>query len=489
MAVKQKLFVFHVGFYTFASLIVQAITVVVSILSRLFLGPFQMGIWAFIQVLLTYSDYVSLGTNNAIAREIPFYLGAKNYKKARELKDIVFSFCLCMSFFVGLGFIVFAFIRKDFLPQELFYGLLLTAVLVMLQRVNNLFIEILRSFRKFSLLSQQMILSALVNSVLVIILAYQFKIYGFVIAMCLSLAFNVVYLSLKGKLRFQFRINWKELRHLISYGTPLMLIGVMNSVLLTFDRLVITRFLGFDALGLYTIAIMACTYVYSIPNAMGIVIMPNIQERYGAAQDEHVLLGYAAKWARIYRDLMPVLIGLAWILTPFLIRMVLPKFEGGIGAMKYLVLSVYFISIYSPYEHFLIAAKRQWIIFPILLTSFLIIAGLSFLVIKNGLGIEGMGLSMTVMTFFQFTFIYLLVGYVIKKSEKFWQSYFVIILNFAFLLFLLMLIDFWISFSNPWVEAFVQSLCFLLGCSLFVYRLNHEYNLLKLFQNKFLKRE
>ena len=64
-----------IGFYSSSIVITQIVTVLGSILTRRFLGPVQMGVWAFLQVLLNYSEYSALGTTTAASMEIPLYNG------------------------------------------------------------------------------------------------------------------------------------------------------------------------------------------------------------------------------------------------------------------------------------------------------------------------------------------------------------------------------------------------------------------------------
>ena len=476
MTEKRKI-LRQVGSFASASLLTQGITVIASILTRRFLGPLQMGVWSFIQVILIYAEYSTLGINNAVSREIPFHLGAKNHERAEEIKNLVFNFSVSTSLVIAAGMTLFACLYRKHLRPELLYGLFFAAALIIFQRVNNLLIELLRSYKKFALLSRQMIFSAIVNAGLIALLAYRFKIYGFITAMCLSLAFNIGYFLHHEKFHFRWRLDIGQVGQLIGYGFPLMMIAFLNSALQSFDRLMITRFLGFEALGWYSIAIMSSTYIYSIPNSIGIVMLPNVQERYGEAQNIQGLKSYLLKWTFAYRDMMPILIGLAWVWVPGLVAWVLPQYQNGLDAMKLLVLSSFFFAMHNPYEHFLIAIKKHWRIFPVIFSAFAAAVLLIGLAVKNRLGIAGIAAAMTGTAFIQFSGIYFTAGCLVYSKHELWRNYLSVLINFVLMLLALYGLQICVFSSNKIFQMAAQSaVLFVLWIPLLL-RLNKNYGL------------
>ncbi len=250
------------GMYSAVSFMSQFVNVVSAILMRRFLGPLQVGIWSFMQVILNYSEYANLGTTNAIIREIPFYNGKGDVERSERIKNTVLSFSLCASLVVSAGIIGYALWRQSVLPEGMFYALLITSGLVLLQRFNSLLLNILRAYKRFDIAAKQMFYSAAVNALLIALLAYRYKLYGFMFAMCLSFVFNIVYILKNERISFRFSVHAHELRPLIAYGFPMMVISIFGTLFDTIDRIMITKFLGLEALGLYSIALMTSTYIY-----------------------------------------------------------------------------------------------------------------------------------------------------------------------------------------------------------------------------------
>jgi len=176
MSKKQEI-LGHLRSYSIASQSTHAISLITGVMSRNLLGPLSMGIWATFQIILEYSKYSTLGTTKATAREIPFYLGKNEVQVASDIKDNVASFAMATSVLTSCLLLVVSFWIKDSVDPVIFYGLNMVALIIILQRVNNLMIALLRAYKKFKIESKLMILSALVNLGLIWIFTarYQFQ--------------------------------------------------------------------------------------------------------------------------------------------------------------------------------------------------------------------------------------------------------------------------------------------------------------------------
>ena len=137
----------QVGIYSFASVLTQMISVLGALLIRWFLGPLQTGVWSLIQVILSYTDYANLGATYSIPIEIPFKKAQGKLAEVEQMKNVIFSFSFLTSLLFALGALVYAFVRHHQIPNELFYGLLITAGLVILQQLNTIVILTLKDHK------------------------------------------------------------------------------------------------------------------------------------------------------------------------------------------------------------------------------------------------------------------------------------------------------------------------------------------------------
>jgi O-antigen/teichoic acid export membrane protein len=386
----------QIGSYTNASIITQVITLAAALLTRKFLGPAQMGVWSLLQVVLMISPFLALGVNQSVSRQLPYLLARGESLKVDQMKNHIFSFAMLSAAMLSVGILVFAFVCKERLPAEVFGGLLLLSVIVMLQRLNNVHISFLRGYRLFSIASRQMMFSAVVNVVLVAALAYRFKIYGFMWAIALSLVFNIFYIRFHHNLRFHWDLAVKEIKSLIKYGFPLVISAFIYTLFLTVDRVMISSFLGFHALGLYSMAFLAYGLVRGIPNAVGVVLIPYFHDAHGRSRNPSQLKGHVELAASAFSALMPLLCGAAFFLSPLVINMVLPEFEGGTSALQFLVLAAFFFALTQPYEYFIVMTRRQLLLVPVTLVTLALAALFNYTAIRIGWGIDGVAAATTV---------------------------------------------------------------------------------------------
>lgn len=486
---RKEEIVRDVGFYSFMSVLTQIVTLAAGILTRRFLGPVQAGIWALLQIILVYSAYSPLGVTEAISREIPFYRGKGDHAKAEEMKDLIYSFSTLTSFLIAVGCVVYAMLMRRSLRPELFYGLLLVSALVMLQRTSNLYIAFLRGYKLFTIAATQMIFSAIVNAMLVVIFSMKYKVYGFMAAMALSFLFNILYIRAHHRFSFRWRLDFSKIWELMKYGFPLVVVAMLGTIFLTIDKLMIAKFLGVKELGLYSVALLAYTYLHSLPNSIGIVLIPNFHQKFGETENADGLKNYLEKSTQVFEVVMPILIASGWFMIPYFARLVLPDFEGSIPPMKYLITSVFWVAMIHPYSYFLVVIRKQILLLPIIGGACVMAFITNFFCLTHGFGILGVGIVTTIVFFCNFTATYFLAcGYLYPAKET-WTRYLLFIVKFIFMLFGMVFLNKLFGLSEYSVlRSFSQFAIFVLFYSPFLFRLNRDLGFLTMLKKKFVRK-
>ena len=476
------------GWYAAAYTATQFVTVLAAILTRRFLGPVQVGVWAIIQVILSYASYTTLGLANAIPREIPFYVGKGDMDKAARIKQTSFEFVMAMAFVFAAGLVAYALIERSRISGELFWGLLFAGGLVILQQLNNITITLLRCFMRFELAGKQMFLSAIVNAVLVAVLSYRFRLFGFMVAMGLSFLFNVGYIFYFEKVLFRFKLQFKFdfqlIRSLMAYGFPLMLLGLCETFVQTFDRIIISKYLGLELLGIYSIATMVNGFVFSFPNSVGVVLLPNVSEKFGRNEYRRDLKGYLKESDYVFCALMPILIGMAWFLVPPVIQWLLPKFSQGIPSLKYLVLSSFFMAVSQAYTNFVVVIRKQMRLFVVSAITILLAVSLNFWAIRWGGRIEDIARVQTIIFGINFSLIFFLSHFYLEMSASVFVQFGKILLKFGWMLFLLICISKYVRPVNPMIRGIAQTAILLVLYIPFLLRLEKKYQLVSVLMNR-----
>lgn len=474
---KAKEILAHVSVYAGATFLTQAITLVASVASRRFLGPTQMGIWAFLQIIETYASFSALGTTNAVTREIPFYLGKKQEKEAEEIKNNVFTFAFLSSVIVSAGILIYALAFRNTLSKELFWGLCFVSLLILLQRISDLMITVLRAYKQFGIASREMIYSAIVNTIAVAVLSYYFRIYGFMWAMALSFLFNIVYMLFQYPFNIRLRLNARVIKKLIAYGFPLMILGSLAAIYMTIDKLMIKSFYGYHELGLYSVAVLATNLINKFPLSVGTVLLPNFHEKYGERESREDLEIYLRKSTEAFSYGMPVLIAFAWFFAPPAIMALLPEFKESIPAVQILMLSGYFLALSNPYENFIIALRRHMALFPVIVMTCILAIVFNALAIYFKTGIWGIALATTLVSFCKVV----LLQYTAFRGFNCSQSWLQILLkscgHFSIFIVTLLIAHKMIPMEQPFLKALLSSLCFLILYSPWLYKLNRNFGI------------
>ena len=418
MANKKKEIIDHATLYLSAWIVAQVITLVSSLLVRRFLGPVQQGVWSLLQVVILYVSWTNFGATEVISRDIPFYRGRNELDKVETTKNSIFCFSMLTSLLVFIGIIAFAWSYRSHLKEEMFYGLFFVALLLTLQRYSTLQICFLRGEKNFSLASRQSVYSSIVNAVLVAFLSYRYQIYGFMLAMCISYCFDILFVMKQYKFNFRLYFDWKIIWEAIKFGFPLHMAGFATGIFLSSDRIMIAKFLSFKELGLYSIAPMVFTYLRNFSGPVCVVLLPNLHERFGETGDLRQLKGYMTKAGTFFSNAMPLLISATWFVVPYLVARVIPDYAEGTSALRCLILAGFFFALYNTYSYFIALVRKQ----IILLVTLAVIAGLAFafnyLALRVHLGIESVAVVNTVLSFLLFTCVYFVsTRYLFTVSE------------------------------------------------------------------------
>lgn len=373
--------------YSVSTFVSQGLNIVLAIYIRRLLGPEAMGVWALLQVYLVYIAYFNLGVFGAVYREIPVLRGGGKEEKIESLKNSAFSYVAISSTVASLLLVIGTFLFREKLSEPFFYGLLSLAILNVFQRANNYQVRILITDKKFSLISQFNLFSALSNFILVLFCVWFYGLYGLYSAILLTYFLNYLYLRYRANLKFHFQWKKDEITELIQFGLPLVGLGLVTKLFYSLDKLIIGKFLGLSQLGIYTIATMAMSYIMVLPNMFHIVIYPRVLERFGDSKDRDGQKKYSTMPVKFISLYFSFALGLIWMLGPYLCHLFLPKFVGGVPALKALIIGGCFLSLFEQMNTILLGHKRHLWTIPWLLGLSGIMFGMDAYFIGKGWGL------------------------------------------------------------------------------------------------------
>lgn len=386
---QRKALIKNVSTYALSVYSAQILDIVNGVLTRRFLGATNMGIWSFLQMFLAYASHASLGVTSATIRDVPYHRAKGENERAEEVKNLVFTFTFFTAFLVAMGMVLFAFFYRRHTSTPLFAGLLVIATLIMLQRIYNQFVTLLRAYKEFVFAGYLNLVSSVSSIVLTIALTYRFKLYGFFAGLILNFLLSIGLILWFTPHRFKLYFSWLKLRPLVHFGVAMLVFDILRSTLLNIDRMMVTKFLGFHELGIYSVALMVNNFVYNFPTLIVAIFPPYFQEAYGKRDRVEDLKKILFIPTVSLSYILSLLIGCMWIIVPWLIHAVLPDYVSGIPALRLLVVGSFFLALTHSLTTFVVTIRKHMVLIPITLCSIGLGFGLNTFFLKLGWGLVG----------------------------------------------------------------------------------------------------
>jgi len=351
------------------------------------LTPEQFGLWGILTVLPEYSTYLHLGARSAMRYRIPFHEGKGEEDLNEEIRSTVFYSSLVLNLLVATVLVGLA----VFLPasQGIRIGILTIAAIVMVRWYHDHYIGLLMSYQQFSIITTSNYLRATVSFAVGVVLIWRFNLYGVYATALVAHAVGVLYMRARFPLQTRARFRWTLFKSLVGQGLPIVLLGLVSTMVFTAGRVIVSIFLGTRQLGFYGIAMLAQSVLRNISDSAREVIEPRLMEGMSSESDEQLMEKYFFRPMLNLAYVLPFIVGAGYFLTPFLVPLVLPRYASAVQPTQIIVLGTYFASLMYLTRGVVVA--RNWQLHAAFCLAAVVpvgvIASVAFL--KAGFGLTG----------------------------------------------------------------------------------------------------
>ena len=177
---------------------------------------------------------------------------------------------------------------------------------------------------------------------------------------------------------------------LLAVGLPIFIYTTSNFVMRSLDRVIILKFLGTEALGLYGLAVMAMGFLLTLPDAIAFVLYPQLLKRFRAAGDDPTAIRDQVHRAmRALSLIVPALCALAYLAADDAISWLLPRFLDGVPALRILCFSAAGLSLANLGSVVQMSLGRQLRLVPVAVGMTALGATLDLVAVYTGHGIRG----------------------------------------------------------------------------------------------------
>lgn len=392
-----------------ATIFSAGIHFIYSIYVKAYVEPLEYGIYSTCLLLQTYLAYLQLGSLNAFNRDYPQLIGAGKKEKAKQYRNTVFSFLLSIYLISFLVITVTVLIigKRYTLDIRLVSGFVLTAVITIVtvfENYANYRCRIDFGFKYPSIVTVLELLSIPVGLVIVPQIGY----YGIYITSITAMIIGLIFYFRFAFLDFKFTFDIPLLKGILISGTPLLINGLIWTVVNSIDKFVILGFIDTKALGEYGIAQNAFSYMVLIPSAMSQLFYVKMGKEYGASGRAETLTDVSLKFSSVLAAITSFIALIAYFFLPILVDEFMPSYNNGVPSAQILILglTVYAATLINGNVITILKKNRALLMSSICMCIFNIVCSVGYVMI-TGAKIESVALgTATSYIFYAFIVIY-----------------------------------------------------------------------------------
>jgi O-antigen/teichoic acid export membrane protein len=179
------------------------------------------------------------------------------------------------------------------------------------------------------------------------------------------------------------------------------MVGLIWSVLIATDKIILTIMMDSSALGNYSVALLVFGTMMLLPQVIAQVYYPKIVTMVSKEEYQQIKLSYKrVNFFLLVISLIVVLIGL--LLLPPIIRLLMPEYETGIVSAQILLVGLIPLTLVNYAANYFNATNNQKLYIKILLVCILvnIITSTTLLVINPDISMVAIGTSITFLLYF-----------------------------------------------------------------------------------------
>lgn len=340
------------------NLVATVLRLLAGILTSRAVDPSILGLFNGIGLVRGYAPFLQAGVSNGLNRELPYFVGKGDRKQAEALAATAQAWVFLVS--SGAVLILFGVAGWNVVHgrYELALGWALFIFPVIGVLFGDFYLRVLYATHgQFPRLSFITVLVA-GASVVTVALVWWLGFTGLCLRVALIAVLMLGLLWHWCPLRIRPRWRWQDLRLLFATGIPIFAVGQLAAWWSVLDSTLVLAYAGTQGLGLYALANMAGPTVALLPQAMSNVVYPRMSEEYGKTERVGPLVRMVAMPTLLTTAVTGVVVVVGWVLTPPVVRFILPKYVEGIPAAQWSIVAISALAL-SPVNNIFNVVKKQ----------------------------------------------------------------------------------------------------------------------------------
>jgi O-antigen/teichoic acid export membrane protein len=289
--------------------------------------PEQLGTWQSFTLFTIYLNVFTLGVPTGLNRELPFWLGRKEYTKALNLVKTAGSYVsrVSMSILI-LTTIICLFLYLTNIVNSVFSLMLFSAFTIAVIKIQANFIGVTyRSNQSFKQLGKIQFIMGFIQLTLLPIV-YFLGISGYIIYQLLIVISMYIAYYIKQPYNVKYEFNKTYLISLIRVGLPMFIWSFLVTSSKSIPRLTLIIFGAPYLVGLFSPAESINKAVHQLPNYINLFLFPKISFKFGKTNDKKEVINKVFTTAAYLFFIMLAITSIIMMLTPLLFDKLFPKY-------------------------------------------------------------------------------------------------------------------------------------------------------------------
>ena len=309
--------------------VLNIVLMISNVLVIYWIEPELMGLWNSFMIFISYIYILQLGIINGLARDLPFFLGARKKNLAEKITStslFVVKICTILSFIFSLIIIVYFYFNFSLI---FFYTTLVFGILSTIQFYNNFLLSTYRSNEAFDRLTRVYLIQTILV-ILTIIFVPLWMYEGNLIRLAFLGLSQLFLLHLKRPIKVASKWNFRLFKHLLLTGSKLFTFNYVYLLIPTFIRLIILQLGSTIHIGLYSPAIAVNSLMMLLPNTLSQYFYPKMSAHLGNTNSSEAVIDYSfSVMKKLFLILLMITI-IGSMILPFFINFFLPSYKEGI---------------------------------------------------------------------------------------------------------------------------------------------------------------
>lgn len=368
--------------------VARGLLMIRTVVAARLLGAFPIGAWNALQLVMDYGAFSTLGTQQGLDQAVPPRMVEGDPAALDRMKRAGLFNVLVLNLVFAGGALAWMLSRDNKLLD--FWGPLGAALgLACIVLVNLSFYHgtLLRSHGNIGAVSTWYFLQGAIGTIVGLALVPAFGAWGLLVGWTLGnlLALTVTRIQSRGVVPIVPRPA-RESLDLMRIGLPMFVFTTSSVVLRSLDRLIVFKFLGTLALGYYSVAVMALTFMLYLPDSIAYVLYPRLLRDYRAAgNDPSAIRVPALRATRALSAVVAGVSGVGFLLARPAVALVLPKFLPGATAVRIVCFGVAGLAFANLSSIVLMTLGRRTLLIPAAVATTLLGAALDLWAVQHGI--------------------------------------------------------------------------------------------------------